>query len=204
VKLTEIWNMNEATLIKRAGFKPSSEYNIGASLRNAFSEYHPKKGDGALDSYAKSILNSEAPDEIKKQSVILLDSIREKADNFRILLKDFNFDDNSDLATTIFTIVNGDTDPEEEDTLRFYDFNIDNSIISGMWDNVVGLLDQLDVFFDMIIGIIADPTLSNQPEPKSVGFSFQERKITTSKSKEINESIIPSYWRRFQKLANIV
>jgi len=198
VKLTEVWNMSEANLIKRAGFNPPAEYNVRSSLKSAFEEYHPTKGSGGLDNYANNILNSEAPDEIKKQSIILLDSIREKADNFKILLNDFNFDDNSDLATTVFTMVNGDTDPGEEDTLRFYDFNIDNSINSGMWDNVVGLLDELDGFFDIIMGMLADPTLSKQHEPKPLGFSFQESKIT-KKTKKIRESVIP----RFQKLANI-
>ena len=54
----------------------------------------------------------------------------------------------------------------------------------------------------MITGILADPTLSKQHEPKPLGFSFQERKLTNKKektAKKINESIIP----RFQKLANI-
>ena len=197
MKLTEVWNMSEANLIKRAGFNPPAKYNVRVSLKNAFEEYHPKKGSGALDNYTGNILNSEAPDNIKKQSTVLLGSIREKADNFKILINDFNFDDESDLATTMFTIINGDTDSDEEDTLRFYDFNIDMSINSGMWDNVIGLLDELNTFFDIIIGMISDPTLSKQHEPKPVGFSFKSVKENIT---EINKSIIP----RFQKLANII
>ena len=196
MKLTEVWNMSEANLIKRAGFNPPAEYNVRSSLKSAFEEYHPTKGDGALNNYANGILNSEAPDEIKKQSIILLDLIREKADNFKILLNDFNFDDGSDLTTTIFTIVNGDTNPNEEDTLKFYDFNIDMSITSGIWDNIIGLLNELNTFFDIIMGMLADPTLSRQHEPKPMGFSFQERKFV----KKNNESIVP----RFQKLAKII
>ena len=196
MKLTEVWNMSEANLIKRAGFNPPAKYNVRVSLKNAFEEYHPKKGSGALDNYTDGILNSEAPDEIKKQSIILLDLIREKADNFKILLNDFNFDDGSDLTTTIFTIVNGDTNPNEEDTLKFYDFNIDMSITSGIWDNIIGLLNELNTFFDIIMGMLADPTLSRQHEPKPMGFSFQERKFV----KKNNESIVP----RFQKLAKII
>ena len=176
MKLTEVWNMSEANLIKRAGFNPPAKYNVRVSLKNAFEEYHPKKGSGALDNYTGNILNSEAPDNIKKQSTVLLGSIREKADNFKILINDFNFDDESDLATTMFTIINGDTDSDEEDTLRFYDFN---------------------TFFDIIIGMISDPTLSKQHEPKPVGFSFKSVKENIT---EINKSIIP----RFQKLANII
>ena len=71
------------------------------------------------------------------------------------------------------------------------------SIDSGMWDNVIGLLDELNTFFDIIIGMIPDPTLSKQHEPKPVAFSFKSVKENIT---EINKSIIP----RFQKLANII
>ena len=205
--LKEVWNMSEANLIKRAGFNPPADYNIGASLRNAFEEFHPTKGEGTLDNYARNILNSEAPDEIKKQSVVLLDSIRSKSDDFKTLLKDFNFDDKSDLATTMFNIVDGDTDPNEEDTLRFYDFNIDMSTDSGMWDNVIGLLDELNTFFDIITGMLADPTLSKQHEPTPVGFSFQSKKPSDDKSYEHPHDMPPidkGLSERFKKLANIL
>ena len=70
------------------------------------------------------------------------------------------------------------------------------SITSGIWDNIIGLLNELNTFFDIIMGMLADPTLSRQHEPKPMGFSFQERKFV----KKNNESIVP----RFQKLAKII
>ena len=56
---------------------------------------------------------------------------------------------------------------------------------------------KLNSFFDIIIGMLADDTLSKQHDPKPMGFSFQERKFI--KKDKINESIAP----RFKKLANI-
>ena len=42
------------------GFNPSSEFNVGLSLKNAFEQYHPLEGKGALDSYAEKISNSSS------------------------------------------------------------------------------------------------------------------------------------------------
>ena len=71
----------------------------------------------------------------------------------------------------MFSKISGDTDPGEENTLRFYDFNIDASIQSGMFANVVGLLDELDGFFDELIGMLSDSTLSSEKPPqRPIGF----------------------------------
>ena len=162
---------DEVDMIRRMGFNPPSEFNVTLSLKSAFEEYHPLEGKGALDSYAEQILNSNASEEHRITSINLLNSIKEKADDFKILLNDFNFDDNSTLATTMFHKISGDTDESEEDTLKFYDFNIDASFKSGMFENIVALLDQLDSFFDILIGMIGDPNLSKQKPPqRSIGF----------------------------------
>ena len=87
--------INEAKMVRRMGFNPSSEFNLKLSLKTAFEEYHPTEGKGALDSYAEKITHSGASDENKITSLNLLNSIREKAYDFKILLDDFNFQDNS-------------------------------------------------------------------------------------------------------------
>ena len=56
---------SEAKMVKRMGFNPSSEFNVGLSLKNAFEQYHPLEGKGALDSYAEKISNSSSPEEHK-------------------------------------------------------------------------------------------------------------------------------------------
>ena len=184
--------VDEAKMVRRMGFNPSSEFNVKLSLKTAFEEYHPTEGKGALDSYAEKIISSEPTDENRITSLNLLNSIKEKADDFKILLDDFNFEDNSQLATTIFTKIDGDIDPGVEDTLRFYDFNIHASIESGMEENVVGLLDQLDEFFDELIGMLADPSLSTQKPPQTpIGFKENKkplkRKLTETIKKLIKE-----------------
>ena len=185
MRLSELKQLTEKGMIRRMGFNPPSEFNVGLSLKDAFEEYHPQGGKGALDSYAEQILSSNSEPTTKESAIKLLNSIRGKADDFKILLDDFNFDDNSDLATTVFSKISGDTDEGELDTLRFWDFNITSSLESGMIENVVGLLDQLDTFFDILVGMLADPSLSTQkPEPKPMGFQT-------------------SLVERFQKLANI-
>ena len=86
---------SEADMVRRMGFNPPSEFNVRLSLRSAFEEYHPTKGKGALDAYAENIMSSNASEEHRITISSLLNSIKEKADDFKILLNDFNFNDNS-------------------------------------------------------------------------------------------------------------
>tara|TARA_Y100001973_G_C5179304_1_gene323874 strand:+ start:1189 stop:1779 length:591 start_codon:yes stop_codon:yes gene_type:complete len=196
MNLKEVWNLGEVDLIKRAGFKPSSsdtpEYNIGLSLKAAFNEFHP----AALDSYNSRIMASNASLDIKEQSLNLLNSIKEKSENFKTLLSDFDFDDNSDIGEELFNKISGDTDPEEEDTLRFYDFNIDMSINSDMFENVIGLLDELNTFFDILIGMLG--ASGKEKEPRSIGFSMGNLKEI-----KVQKQIIKNQVPRLQKLAGI-
>ena len=184
----------EKDMIQRVGFKKADDpkiYQVGRSLRSAFEEFHPsdKEKKGALDSYAEQIINAKPAKgfmkgvkehEFKQEAIRLINSIKEKADNFGILLKDFSFEDpdNYDISKTLFDKLSGDTSESQDDTLRFYDFNIDASLKSGMLENVVGLLDQLDSFFDELTGLIAasgeqKPQFEPGEEPR-VGFKLKE------------------------------
>ena len=154
----------ETDMIKRMGFGAKG-YNVGASLKSAFAEFHPK----ALDSYAEQIQNSNADLQVKDNALKLLNSIKSKSEDIETLLGDFNFDDNSAVGAELYRKLSGDTDPGEEDTLRFYDFNIDASLKSGMFENVVGLLDELDSLFYLLTGMLG-ASGDQKPEPKSIGF----------------------------------
>ena len=134
--------------------------------------------------------------DIKEQSLNLLNSIKEKSENFKTLLSDFDFDDNSDIGEELFNKISGDTDPEEEDTLRFYDFNIDMSINSDMFENVIGLLDELNTFFDILIGMLG--ASGKEKEPRSIGFSMGNLKEI-----KVQKQIIKNQVPRLQKLAGI-
>ena len=158
----------ETDMIRRLGFGAKG-YNVGASLKSAFAEFHPK----ALDGYAEQIQNSNADLQVKDNAFKLLNSIKAKSEDIEILLGDFNFDDKSAIGAELYRKLSGDTDPGEEDTLRFYDFNIDASFKSGMFENVVGLLDELDSFFYVLIGMLG-ASGDQKPEPKRMG--FRERK----------------------------
>ena len=160
----------ELDMIKRLGFGAKG-YNVGASLKSAFAEFHP----GATDSYAEQIMNSNATPETKDDAIKLLNSIKTKGDDLTTLLNDFNFDDKSNIGAELYRKLSGETDESEEDTLRFYDFNIDASIKSGMFENVVGLLDQLDSFFDVLIGMLG-ASGEQRPEPKRMGFKERTKK----------------------------
>ena len=172
IKLSEII---EEGLVRRIGFNPQTEYNLGKSLKRSWDEYHDEEGVGAISSYAEKILNSEAPDKLKKEASKILSSISSKAKNFDDLLYDFSFDDESELAIELNNKISGDTSEDKENTLRFYDFNIDSSLESGMYENVIGLLDQLDQFFDEIIGMLTDETVSKEKRKNvKIGFSVNE------------------------------
>ena len=183
IKLT---NLVEAELVRRIGFKPPSKYNIGASLKKSWDEYYNSEGEGALTSYASKISNSPASEDIKKSAGDYLTSISSKAKDFDTLLYDCNFDDKSDLAQTLNDKISGDTNEGEEDTLRFYDFNIDASLESGMFENVVGLLDQLDNLFDVLIGMLKDQTVCPTEKDPSKRFGFS---VTENKKETLNERI---------------
>ena len=182
----------ETDMIKRMGFGAKG-YNVGASLKSAFNEFHPE----ATDAYAQKIQQSNATPEIKDRAFNSLNSIKSKGDDLKTLLNDFSYDDNSELASTLFNKLSGDTDPGEEDTLRFYDFNIDASIESGMIENAANLLDQLDQFFDILIGMLGDSSLSTQkPEPKPIG--FKEKRISILR-KEYAKKEIKKLFKSYQK-----
>ena len=182
----------ETDMIRRMGFGAKG-YNVGASLKSAFNEFHPD----ATDSYARKIQQSSADPEIKDRAFNSLNSIKSKGDDLKTLLNDFNFDDESELASTLFNKLSGDADEGEEGTLKFYDFNIDSSIESGMIENAAGLLDQLDQFFDILMGILGDPSLSTQkPDVRKMGF----RESTKNKyRKEIKEYLKELFGKNEQR-----
>ena len=173
----------EKDMIKKMGFGAQG-YHVGRSLKAAFNEFLPtEKGKGALDAYFMDIMNSSATPEEKSQAVETLNSIKEKAEDLKTLLGDFNFEDpdNYDISKTLFDKLSGDTDESEEDTLRFYDFNINASINSGMFENAIALLDQMDQFFDYLVGMIAaSGTQKKQFEPgkePKLGFQLSKDKV---------------------------
>ena len=173
----------EKDMIKRMGFGAKG-YNVGASLQSAFAEFHP----GAPDSYAEQIMTSNATPEIKDEAIQLLNSIKSKGEDLKTLLGEFNFDDESSIGAELYRKLSGDTDEGEEDTLRFYDFNIDASLKSGMFENVVGLLDQLDGFFDVLVGMLG-ASGDQKPEPKRVGFREEHPHDWPPNEKALKEKI---------------
>ena len=161
----------ETDMIRRMGFGAKG-YNVGASLNSAFAEFYPD----ALDSYAEQIMNSNAAPETKDEAIKLLNSIKAKGEDLETLLGDFNFDDNSAVGAELYRKLSGDTDPGEEDTLIFYDFNINASLKSGMFENVVGLLNELDSFFYLLIGMLG-ASGDQKPEPGRIGFKRRDKDI---------------------------
>ena len=174
----------ETDMIRRMGFGAQG-YNVGASLKSAFAEFYPD----ALNSYAEQIMASNATPETKDDAVKLLNSIKDKGDDLETLLGDFNFDDNSAIGAELYRKLSGDTDEGEEGTLRFYDLNIDASIKSGMFENVVGLLDELDSFFYLLMGMLG-ASGNQKPEPKPMG--FREEKELPFEESQIKEIIMES------------
>ena len=166
-------NLLEQDMVKKIGFGAKG-YNIGLSLRQAFEEYHPsdKGKKGALDSYANQIIASSIDEDLKKEATELLTSISQKADDFKTLLEDYNFENNEELGEILFEKISGETDENKEDTLRFFDFNIDQSFKNNMPENVVGLLSLLDQFFDYLLGLLTTAGKEKPTEP--IGFKLNE------------------------------
>jgi len=162
-------NLLEKDMIKRLGFGAQG-YDVGASLKSAFAEWQGDDDNpGATDNYAEQIQKSDADLKVKDDSLKLLNSIKSKGEDITTLLSDFNFDDKSAIGAELYRKLSGETDEGEEDTLRWYDFQIDSSIKSGMFENVVGLLDELDSFFYVLIGMLG-ASGKQKPEPKPMGF----------------------------------
>ena len=161
----------ETDMIRRMGFGAKG-YNVGVSLKSAFAEFYPD----AIDSYAEQIMNSNAAPETKDEAIKLLNSIKAKGEDLETLLGDFSFDDKSAIGAELYRKLSGDTDPGEEDTLIFYDFNINASLESGMFENVVGLLNELDSFFYLLIGMLG-ASGDQKPEPGRIGFKRRDKDI---------------------------
>ena len=146
--------------------------NIGRKTRQEFSKFFNNFEAGntktAISNYAEQIMNSDAPDDIKKKASEILNEMEKVAIDIQDELHTRQVSDD-DVAEKLFSYVNSEMDADESiefEQLLWYDNQIDMSINSGMIDNAVAILGQLLQQLEFIRGFI----LQEFPEISTIGF----------------------------------
>jgi len=162
-------------LIEQIGFQiPGSpkQKNIGRKTRQEFAKFFNNFEAGntktAIAGYAQQIMNSDAPDEIKKNASEILNEMEEVAIDIQDELHTRQISDD-EVAETIFDYVNSEMDASDSiefEQLLWYDNQIDNSINSGIIENAVAIMDQLLHQLEFIRGFI----LQEFPKITPAGF----------------------------------
>tara|TARA_A100000172_G_scaffold80569_1_gene70509 strand:- start:143 stop:658 length:516 start_codon:yes stop_codon:yes gene_type:complete len=162
-------------LIEQIGFRvpgAPKQKNIGRKTRQEFGKFFNNFEAGntktAISNYAEQIMNSDAPDDIKKKASEILNEMEKVAIDIQDELHTRQVSDD-DVAEKLFSYVNSEMDAEESiefEQLLWYDNQIDMSINSGMIDNAVAIMGQLLQQLEFIRGFI----LQEFPEISPIGF----------------------------------
>jgi len=162
-------------LIEQIGFRvpgAPKQKNIGRKTRQEFGKFFNNFEAGntktAISNYAEQIMNSDAPDDIKKKASEILNEMEKVAIDIQDELHTRQVSDD-DVAEKLFSYVNSEMDAEESiefEQLLWYDNQIDMSINSGMIDNAVAILGQLLQQLEFIRGFI----LQEFPQISTIGF----------------------------------
>jgi len=162
-------------LIEQIGFQvpgTPKQKNIGRKTRQEFGKFFNNFEAGntktAISNYAEQIMNSDAPDDIKKKASEILNEMEKVAIDIQDELHTRQVSDD-DVAEKLFSYVNSEMDAEESiefEQLLWYDNQIDMSINSGMIDNAVAILGQLLQQLEFIRGFI----LQEFPQISTIGF----------------------------------
>jgi len=146
--------------------------NIGRKTRQEFAKFFNNFEAGntktAIANYAEQIMNSDAPDDIKKKVSEILNEMEQVAIDIQDELHTRQISDD-EVAETIFDYVNSEMDASDSiefEQLLWYDNQIDNSINSGMIENAVAIMDQLLHQLEFIRGFI----LQEFPKITPAGF----------------------------------
>tara|TARA_Y100000385_G_C13031674_1_gene611030 strand:- start:38 stop:553 length:516 start_codon:yes stop_codon:yes gene_type:complete len=146
--------------------------NIGRNTRQEFAKFFNNFEAGntktAISSYAEQIMNSDAPDDIKKNASEILNEMEKVAIDIQDELHTRQISDD-EVAEKLFDYVNSDMDADDSvefEQLLWYDNQIDTSINSGMIENAVAIMGQLLNQLEFIRGFI----LQEFPEISPVGF----------------------------------
>jgi hypothetical protein len=146
--------------------------NIGRKTRQEFAKFFNNFEAGstktAISSYAEQIMNSDAPDDIKKKASEILNEMEKVAIDIQDELHSRQISDDK-AAETLFDYVNSEMDADnsiEFEQLLWYDNQIDSSINSGMIENAVAIMEQLLGQLEFIRGFI----IQIFPEISPTGF----------------------------------
>ena len=146
--------------------------NIGRKTRQEFAKFFNNFEAGntktAISSYAEQIINSDAPDDIKKKASEILNEMEKVAIDIQDELHTRQISDD-EVAEKLFDYINSNMDADDSvefEQLLWYDNQIDTSINSGMIENAVAIMGQLLHQLEFIRGFI----LQKFPEISPVGF----------------------------------
>jgi hypothetical protein len=146
--------------------------NIGRQTRQEFAKFFNNFEAGntktAISNYAEQIMNSDAPDDIKKNVSKILNEMETVAIDIQDELHTRQISDD-DVAEKLFDYVNSEMDASDSiefEQLLWYDNQIDMSIKSGMIENAVAIMGQLLQQLEFIRGFI----LQEFPEISTIGF----------------------------------
>jgi len=146
--------------------------NIGRKTRQEFAKFFNNFEAGntktAISNYAEQIMNSDAPDDIKKKVSEILNEMETVAIDIQDELHSRQISDDN-VAETLFNYVNSEMDASDSiefEQLLWYDNQIDMSINSGMIENAVAIMGQLLHQLEFIRGFI----LQEFPEISPAGF----------------------------------
>ena len=146
--------------------------NIGRNTRQEFAKFFNNFEAGntktAISSYAEQIINSDAPDDIKKKASEILNEMEKVAIDIQDELHTRQISDD-EVAEKLFDYINSNMDADDSvefEQLLWYDNQIDTSINSGMIENAVAIMGQLLHQLEFIRGFI----LQKFPEISPVGF----------------------------------
>jgi len=146
--------------------------NIGRKTRQEFAKFFNNFEAGntktAISNYAEQIMNSDAPDDIKKKVSEILNEMETVAIDIQDELHSRQISDDN-VAETLFNYVNSEMDASDSiefEQLLWYDNQIDMSINSGMIENAVAIMGQLLHQLEFIRGFI----LQEFPESSPAGF----------------------------------
>ncbi len=146
--------------------------NIGRKTRQEFAKFFNNFEAGstntAISNYAEQIMNSDAPDDIKKKASEILNEMEKVAIDIQDELHTRQISDDK-AAETLFDYVNSEMDADDSiefEQLLWYDNQIDTSINSGMIENAVAIMEQLLGQLEFIRGFI----IQLFPEISPAGF----------------------------------